>query len=112
MIDCSCSVVALTTSYFSGNTTPWREVKATIGQLSFCRNETPVPVMSRWRASASAARVGLEQRELVEAGASGSRPSAAGAFPGVETDVVVVADGGEKGRARSEAVGDLEPENA
>ncbi len=54
---------------------------------------------------------GVDDREVVETGGSGTGRRATLALPGVEADVVMVAAGGEKCGAGADALGDLEAED-
>lgn len=53
----------------------------------------------------------VKDRGVVESGRAGRGRTAAAAFPGVESDVVVVAAGGNERGLRAEALGDFEPEH-
>src|SRR5215218_293096 len=58
--------------------------------------DRPVVVEQPAHGAAELAPVGVEERDVIEAGVTGRRRRAAGALPGVQADVVVVVAGGEE----------------
>lgn len=56
--------------------------------------------------------IGIANREMKKPGGPRRRRRAAGAFPGVQADVMVVATGADEGRLRAEALLELEAEHA
>ena len=54
----------------------------------------------------------IQDRDVVQAGRAGWRRRAAFALPGIQTDVVMIAARGEKGRLVAEPLLQLEPEHA